>query len=113
MDLQYLAPRERQVAEAVYRLVEASSAEICGEVGDDVSVSAVRTMLERLEAKKVVARRKSVGRVSYSPAVVTERVRQAAVERVASQYFGGSIHQLIRYVAALPPTRQRKPLATR
>jgi BlaI family penicillinase repressor len=101
MELHRLAPRERQVAEAVYRLVEASSAEVCGEIGNDIAVSAVRTMLERLEAKKIVARRKSVGRVSYSPAVVTEHVRQAAVERVASQYFGGSIDQLVRYVAAL------------
>lgn len=107
MELQQLAPRERQVAEAVYRLVEASSAEVCGAVGDEeLSVSAVRTMLERLEAKKVVARRKSVGRVSYSPAVVTDHVKQAAVERVTRQYFGGSVDQLMRYAAALPGNSQ-------
>jgi predicted transcriptional regulator len=101
MEMQCLPPRERQVAEAVYRLVEASSAEIRREVGNGVSISSVKTMLERLEAKKVVSRRKSQGSVFYSPAVLTERVRQAAVERMTHQYFDGSIDQLMRCCSSL------------
>jgi predicted transcriptional regulator len=101
MELQSLPPRERQIAEAVYRLVEASSAEICGQFGNEVSLSSVRTMLERLEAKKVVSRRKSMGSVFYSPAVVTDHVRQAALERVTRQYFDGSIDQLMRCCGSL------------
>ena len=96
MKLNDLPPRERQVAEAVHRLVEASSAEICQEVGNGVSVSAVKTMLIRLEAKQIVTRRKSVGRVSFSPATVTDQVRRIAVERVTHLYFGGSIERLIQ-----------------
>jgi predicted transcriptional regulator len=107
MELQCLPPRERQVAEAVYRLVEASSAEISREVGNGVSISSVKTMLERLEAKKVVSRRKSQGSVFYSPAVLTERVRQAAVERITRQYFEGSIDQLMRCCSSLHHTTRQ------
>ena len=46
--LEDLAPRERQVVECVYRLQEATAAQIQEELGPDLSNSAVRAMLARL-----------------------------------------------------------------
>lgn len=100
MTIRELPPREKQVAEVVYRLVECGAAEVHREFRGNLSISTIRSMLLRLEEKKVVKKLKSVGRVTYSPAHVNEKVRQAALERVVATYFGGSRRELLSLLAS-------------
>lgn len=58
ISIRHLAPRERQVAERVDWLSEASAEEVRDALPDALSNAAVRSMLRRLEAKGVVSRRK-------------------------------------------------------
>ncbi|HEY0628762.1 MAG TPA: BlaI/MecI/CopY family transcriptional regulator [Sphingomicrobium sp.] len=95
-----LPPREREVARAVYRLTEASAAEVWMEVRGASSHSAVRVMLSRLVKKGVISRSKSLGRVTYSPTLITDGVKQAAVVRLLESYFDGSPEKLLQCLHA-------------
>lgn len=95
-----LPPREREVARAVYRLTEASAAEVWMEVRHATTHSAVRVMLSRLVKKGVIARSKSLGRVTYVPALITDGVKQAAVVRLLDSYFDGSPEKLLSCLQA-------------
>ncbi|HEY0628758.1 MAG TPA: BlaI/MecI/CopY family transcriptional regulator [Sphingomicrobium sp.] len=98
MEITDLPTREQQVARTVYDLVEASPAEVRKSLPVRLSLSAVRTMLCRLESKQVVRRRKSVGRVTYMP-VLSDDIRRAALARCANAYFKGSTDEMLKWVA--------------
>lgn len=99
MKLTDLPMREQQVAKTVHELVEASPAEIRKRLPVRLSLSAVRTMLCRLESKQVVRRRKSVGRVTYMPTPLSDDVRRAALARCADAYFRGSTEEMLEWLS--------------
>ena len=68
VEVERLARREREVAEAVYALGEASAGEIASCLSDPLSNSAVRSMLGRLEAKGVLRHRRKGRKFYYRPA---------------------------------------------
>lgn len=84
-----LGKRERQIVEAVYRLGEASVADVLGELADPPSYSAVRAMLGLLVEKGVLKYRREGKRYLYRPAVPKEKVRQSALSNVLSTFFAG------------------------
>jgi len=88
--LEDLAPRERQVVESVYRLQEATAAQIQEEMGPDLSNSAVRAMLVRLEAKGVLQHRVDGQRYLYSAVVPQEQVRESALKKLVGTFFNNS-----------------------
>lgn len=88
--LEDLAPRERQVVESVYRLQEATAAQIQEELGPDLSNSAVRAMLVRLEAKGVLQHRVDGQRYLYSAVVPQEQVRESALKKLVGTFFNNS-----------------------
>lgn len=88
--LEDLAPRERQVVEAVYRLQEATAAQIQQELGPDLSNSAVRAMLVRLESKGVLQHRVDGQRYLYSAVVPQEQVRESALKKLVGTFFNNS-----------------------
>ena len=106
MTISNLPPREKQIAQIVYRLVECGAAEVHREVRKELSLSAVKTMLGRLAEKKVINKNKTIGRVTFSPAVVDQKVRQAALDRVVASYFGGSRRELLTLLQANPSPPQ-------
>lgn len=88
--LEDLAPRERQVVECVYRLQEATAAQIQQELGPELSNSAVRAMLVRLESKGVLQHRVDGQRYLYSAVVPQEQVRESALKKLVGTFFNNS-----------------------
>ena len=85
-----LPPRERELFELLYTSHEATAAELQESLGGNLSNSAVRVMLRRLEAKGFVTHREDAGKFIYSPAVPATRIRQTALKRFVETFFGGS-----------------------
>ena len=100
-----LAPREREVAETVFRSGEITVAELCREV-QGVGNSALRSMLRRLEKKRVLRHRREGNRFVYMPARASDEVRQSVLRRIAIDYFEGSVERLAseaRELCGAPP----------
>ena len=84
-----LGKRERQIAEAVYRLGEASVAQVLAEIPDPPSYSAVRAMLTLLVDKKVLKLRQEGKKYLYRPATSPETTRKSALSHLVQTFFGG------------------------
>lgn len=84
-----LGKRERQIAEVVYRLGEASVAEVLREIPDPPTYSTIRTMLGQLVEKKVLKQRRDGKRYLYRPALAREAASRSALRNLISTFFGG------------------------
>ncbi len=105
-----LPGREREVAGIVYASGRGISAdEVRLALGDELSNSAVRSMLSRLAAKGLVATRKAGKKYLYLPAIADAEAREAALLRLAQDYFGGSVAEAAMAMLAL--ARRRRPAA--
>ena len=82
-----LGKRERQIAEIVYRLGEASVAQVCENLPDPPSYSAVRAMLNLLSEKQVLRIRREGKRCLYRPSVSRERTGRSALRRLVQNFF--------------------------
>lgn len=107
-----LAGREREVAEIVYSCGRGITAEeVRLSLSDPLSNSAVRTMLCRLTAKGILTYRKATGKTfAYLPAVTDEAAREAAILRLAQDYFAGSLGEAAMTVLSLARRRRAAPL---
>jgi BlaI family transcriptional regulator, penicillinase repressor len=90
--------RERQIVEAVYRLGEASVAQVRTELTDPPSYSAVRAMLTTLVSKKVLAFRQEGKKYLYRARTSHESAGRSALQRLLYTFFAG---QPTHAVAAL------------
>lgn len=88
--LEDLAPRERQVVECVFLLQEATASQIQEELGPDLSNSAVRAMLARLETKGVLQHRVDGQRYLYSAVAPQAQVRESALKKLVGTFFNNS-----------------------
>lgn len=88
--LDSLPPRERQIVDLLYVRGEASVADICDALPVELSASAVRAMLSRLEGKGFVRRRQGEKSFVYAPAVPENAAKQSALSQVVKTFFGGS-----------------------
>lgn len=88
--LEELPPRERQVVELLYRLQEATATRILEGLGPDLSNSAVRTMLARLESKGVLRHRIDGQRYLYSAVAPKQQVRESALKKLVGTFFNNS-----------------------
>jgi len=84
-----LGKRERQIVEAVYRLGEASVAQVRGELLDPPSYSAVRAMLGMLVEKGALKFRRDGKRYVYRPATSKDKARRFALRNLVATFFGG------------------------
>src|SRR5678815_5368378 len=85
-----LGKRERQIVETLYRLGEASVAQVRAELLDPPSYSAVRAMLNLLLDKRVVAVRQDGKRYLYSPVMPKDAVRRSALRNLVRTFFGSA-----------------------
>lgn len=85
-----LSRRERQVMDALYRLQEATVAELVDEIPEEVSYSAVRAVLRTLREKEQVDFTEKGPRYLYHPAVPRDQARYRALEHVVRTFFDGS-----------------------
>lgn len=88
--LSKLPPRERQIVDLLYERGALAVAEICEALPDQLSGSAVRAMLQRLERKGYVGREDSERGFLYSPAVADSVARKSALSEVVRVFFNGS-----------------------
>ena len=86
-----LSRRERQVLDALYRVGQATCAEVQRTMADPPSYSAVRTFLRILEEKKIVRHEQDGARYVYIPIVEKERASRSALRHVLSTFFAGSV----------------------
>ena len=88
--LSKLPPRERQIVDILYERGPVLVAEICEALPDQLSGSAVRAMLKRLEVKGYVQRTESERGFLYSPAVSDSVAKKSALSEIAGVFFTGS-----------------------
>jgi predicted transcriptional regulator len=88
--LDKLPPRERQIVDLLYRHGRMSVAEICSALPDQLSGSAVRAMLKRLEDKGFVLREESEQGYLFSPTLAEDKVGGNALIHIVRTFFNGS-----------------------
>src|SRR4030095_2713355 len=93
-----LSRRERQIMEIVYRLGEATAAQIHEQIEDPPSYSAIRALLRILVEKEHLLHRADGPRYVYAPVVSRSKARSAALAGVVENFFEGSA---VRAAAAL------------
>jgi predicted transcriptional regulator len=85
----YLAKRQREIVEAVYRLEEASVADVVAELTDPPGYSAVRAIMGGLVRKGVLAYRHQGKRYLYRALAPKEKVQKSVLRRMLNTLFGG------------------------
>ena len=88
--LNKLPPRERQIVDLLYERGEMAVADLCEALPDQLSGSAVRAMLKRLEDKGYVRRHESERGYLFSPVVADTVARRSALSEVVRVFFNGS-----------------------
>ena len=90
-----LGIRERQIMEIVYRLGQATVAEVLAQLEDPPSYSAVRAMLRILEDKGQLSHVQDGPRYLYLPVVSGERARRSILQDVVKRLFDNSTEQAV------------------
>jgi predicted transcriptional regulator len=85
-----LPPRERQIVDILYVHGQATVAEIGEALANEVTGSAIRAMLKRLEDKGFVRRESSERGFVYAPQVPEKAARKSALSQVVNTFFNGS-----------------------
>jgi predicted transcriptional regulator len=88
--LSALPPRERQIVDILYERGASTVAEIGEALDNEVTGSAIRAMLKRLEDKGFVARSGSERGFVYAPRLSEKSARKSALSQVVRVFFNGS-----------------------
>jgi len=88
--LSKLPPRERQIVDILYERGPLPVADICDALPVQLSGSAVRAMLKRLEDKGFVHRAESERGFLYSPSVSETAAKKSALSEIVRVFFNGS-----------------------
>src|SRR3954470_14791660 len=88
--LSKLPPRERQIVDILYERGPVLVADICDALPVQLSGSAVRAMLKRLEDKGYVSRNESERGFLYSPSVSDTVAKKSALSEIVRVFFNGS-----------------------
>jgi len=88
--LSKLPPRERQIVDILYQRGPLPVADISSALPDQLSGSALRTMLKRLEDKGFVSRSESDRGYLYSPTVSETAAKKSALSEIVRVFFDGS-----------------------
>lgn len=106
MSRQAIRTRQRQVLDTLYRLGEGSVADVRREMPEDLSYSAVRSVLRELEEKDLVKHREKELRYLYSPVVARSRASRAALSHMLKTFFDDDPAHAMK--ALLDVTKHRK-----
>jgi predicted transcriptional regulator len=88
--LNKLPPRERQIVDILYQRGALPVADISEAMPDQISGSALRTMLKRLEDKGYVRRSDSDRGFVYSPVLSDTVAKKSALSEIVRVFFNGS-----------------------
>lgn len=81
--------------EALYRMEEGTVAGIRDAIADPPSLNAVRTMIQILEEKGFLTRRKKGREFVYRPATSREAAGRSALGKVINTFFKGSLEEAL------------------
>lgn len=88
--LSSLPPREREIVDILYERGASTVTEIGEALPAQLSGSAIRAMLKRLEAKGFVVREASDRGFLYAPSVEEKTASKSALTQVVRVFFNGS-----------------------
>lgn len=91
----HLSRRERQIMDVVYRLGQASAADVLENMPDPPGYSAVRTMLRLLEEKGFLRHDQDGPRYVYLPTLSRDKARQSALTQLVQTFFDNSTEQTV------------------
>ena len=100
-----LSRRESQIIEVVYRLGEATVADIAAQIPEKIGVSSISKFLWLLEEKGLVAHHRSGKRNVYRPALPPEQASEKPLQSLMKTFFQGSAATTV--VALLNQSRDR------
>ena len=103
-----LSRRERQIMNIVYRLGEATAAQILAEMEDAPSYSAIRALLRILVDKEHLQHREDGPRYVYAPTVSQQKARARALAQVVNTFFDGSALQAASALLGTSPQKLTK-----
>lgn len=106
MNTESVRTRQREVLDVVYRLGEASVADVRREFTEDLGYSAVRSALHALEQKNLVKHREKDLKYVYAPVVPRSRAARAAMKHLLTTYFDGDPAHALK--ALLDVVRHRR-----
>jgi len=87
--------REKEMMDIVYRLGQATAAEVRKHMAAPPSYSSVRSTLSGLERKGHLRHQFDGNRYIYSPTVRLEQARESALEHLLSTFFDGSAADVV------------------
>ncbi len=92
---QTLSRRERQIMDVVYRLREATVAEIEANIPEPPSVDAIRRMAHIREEKGLLQHRQAGPCNVFFPTIKHQKASRHALGHLMDTFFGGSTHKLV------------------
>ena len=90
INLERLAPRERQIVEAIYRLEEATVGEVLAAIDNPPSYSAVRAILATLVRKGVIEYRNVKNKYLYRPLLPKDTAQKSMLKNLLENFFAGN-----------------------
>jgi BlaI family penicillinase repressor len=90
-----LSRRERQIMDAVYRLGQATAADVLENMPDPPGYSAVRAMLRLLEEKGYLRHDQDGPRYVYLPTLSRDKARESALKQLVQTFFDNSTEQTV------------------
>lgn len=105
--IESLPRREREVFETLCRLEKGTTSAVRAAMTGDLSDSAVRTLLARLETKDLVGRTADEDGFVYRPLPRPETIAASALRRTVDTFFAGSA--TMAATALLGLTQRLKP----
>lgn len=90
-----LSRRERQIMDILYRLQQATAAQVQAEMTEEPNYSTVRTQLRVLEEKGHVRHQEDGARYVYLPVVARETARRSALRHLVDTFFEGSTESVV------------------
>jgi len=95
VDPKTLSRRERQIMDIVFARGEATVRQIQEQLDDPPTDMAVRRMVQILEEKGFLKRRKEGRKVVYSPLESRKSAGASALQHVVDTFFGGAIDEAL------------------
>jgi predicted transcriptional regulator len=103
-----LSRRERQIMDIVYRLGQATAAEVLDALPDPPSYSAVRALLRILETKGHLKHEQQGPRYVFFPTVGRDRARRSALRRLVHTFFEGSAARAAAALLDMSPSKMSR-----
>jgi BlaI family transcriptional regulator, penicillinase repressor len=105
---QRLSRRERQIMDIIYKLGQATAAEVLESMPDAPSYSAVRAMLRLLEEKGYLKHDLDGPRYVFVPTVNRDKARKSALQQMLHTFFDGSTEEAVATLLSMSRAKLSK-----